>query len=362
MCIIINNKVDYKYQIGNIITDVKFGKLKILEQIRINSNSKARPNKTTKGYKYECLNCGNIDTISEYNLSHHQGCNVCCKPTNKVLVGYNDMWTINPDLASLLANPDNGYKYTQNSNVKVDWECPNCGNIIENKTIHNVNRYGISCPRCSDGISYPEKFMCSVLEQLKIDFKNQLSKKDFNWCDKYKYDFYFKLNNKEYIIEMDGEWHNKDNNLNGQTKEESKEIDNYKNELADEHNIEVIRIDCDYGHINNRLKYIKNNIINNVIINKLFNLNIVDWNKCHEFACCSLVKIVCDLWNSKKYNTTKDISNIIHLNKKTINEYLKLGVILNWSDYNPKEERIKNGRIYGKINGKKSKRGKNKKQ
>ena len=48
--------------------------------------------------------------------------------------------------------------------------------------------------------------------------------------------------------------------MNGQTAEESKSIDDYKDEQARLHNIEVIRIDCNYNSIENRFAYIKQNL------------------------------------------------------------------------------------------------------
>ena len=74
------------------------------------------------------------------------------------------------------------------------------------------------------------------------------------------YDNYFVYNNKEYILEMDGGFHSIDNLMNGQTVEESKSIDDYKDTMAKEHGIEVIRIDC-YYKSKDRLEYVKQNII-----------------------------------------------------------------------------------------------------
>ena len=52
---------------------------------------------------------------------------MCNGGTNTVIVGINDMWTTNPELASLLADPNDGYKYMQSSGHKVKWKCKNCG-------------------------------------------------------------------------------------------------------------------------------------------------------------------------------------------------------------------------------------------
>ncbi|MFC0903875.1 hypothetical protein ACFHWD_04115 [Clostridium sp. MT-14] len=184
-----------------------------------------------------------------------------------------------------------------------------------------------------------------VSEQLNIKFIYQYSPK---WC-KYKlnsknkkgrYDFYFKINNNEYIVETDGGWHNKDNKISGQTKGESKYIDNIKDKLANNHKIEVIRIECNKSE----LKYIKNNIINK--LNNIFNLNKIDWLKCHKYACNSLVKKACDLWQQKDYSTNK-IGEILNISDGTIRNYLKQGTKLNWCQYNPKQIQKNNGKLFG---------------
>lgn len=334
-------KTPYRYQIGDIITDVKSGKLEILDQIRIPHYRKNKNDTHDKGYKYHCLICNNEDIIDESNLyKHHVGCNVCCSSPKKTLKGYNDMWTTNPELAKLLADPENGYKYTKNSEKRLDFKCPDCGNIIKNKMISQINNQGLSCPKCSDKLPYPEKIMYQVLKELKINFVYQYNP---NWCKytlnnknkKGRYDFNFKLDNKEYIIETDGDWHNKDNNLSNQTKEESKTIDNFKENLAREHGIEIIRIDCQESN----LDYIKNNKkgILNSRLNDIFDLSKIDWLQCHKFACSSLVKQACDYWNLNKYTTT-EIGNMLKLDRSTIVKYLKQGNEINWCKYNAREE------------------------
>ena len=66
------------------------------------------------------------------------------------------MWDTNPQQASMLLNPEDGYKYSQCSAAKVPWKCPNCGHI-KIQAISNVNYRGLSCPICSDGISIPNR-------------------------------------------------------------------------------------------------------------------------------------------------------------------------------------------------------------
>jgi very-short-patch-repair endonuclease len=226
--------------------------------------------------------------------------------------------------------------HTHSNGEKVFPTCPDCGRKNKNyiKVNNLYNRHGFACPKCGDGIKYPNKFAFNILEQLKIEFETEYSPK---WC-KYefreklrqgRYDFYFELNNKEYILEMDGGFHNKDNAMSGgQTADESKYIDNEKDRLANEHGIEIIRIDCNYSSIETRFEYIKQNILNNNKLNGIFNLGNVNWNKCHEYGLSNLVKEAC------KYKienlSTIDIAKIMKHNNTTINGWIKEGSQLGW--------------------------------
>lgn len=328
---------EYKYDIGFISNN-----LKILDQIRIKNKKYGE-----KGYVYQCLKCGYTNKVSESNFIKHK-CPICS--SHKIQVGTNDMWTTNPELAKLLANPENGYKYTQYSSKKVDWKCPDCGNIIKNKNISNINKRGLSCPICSDGISYPEKIMYNLLKQLSVNFEYQYSPE---WC-KYqikeklkrgRYDFY--IPSKQIIIEMDGALGHGNNDTKSLTKEDSKEIDNIKDELARQHNIEVIRINCNYNN-SNKFEYIKTNICQNKI-SSIINLSNLNWNIINANSQKSLIKKVCKYKYDFPDATTFEIAKLFNINYQSVTKYLKTGNKLGWCYYNTKEESIKNGRKSGKL-------------
>ena len=114
--------------------------------------------------------------------------------------GVNDLWTVRPDIACLLFNPEDGYMLTKGSGRHVDFCCPNCG-TVSNHILANVTRRGFSCSVCSDGLSYPNKFMASMLEQLNVDYQPEYIIDGKN----YKYDFY--LDKYNVIIEMHGRQH-----------------------------------------------------------------------------------------------------------------------------------------------------------
>lgn len=264
------------------------------------------------------------------------GCPICANYF--VLMGINDMWTTNKDLASLLKNPKDGYKYMQSSSKRIDWKCPNCGNIINDKKIADINKYGLSCRKCGDGITYPQKLMANILKELDVDFETE---QYFDWCifklgekDYHaRYDFVFEYNNKNYIIETDGGLGhgNKPHPKSKYTKEELIYIDNMKNKLAKENNYELIRIDCKKSEF----EYIKNNILNGKL-NKIFDFNDIDWKICHKNSLKSKLIEACELWN-KQNKTINDIAKELNLSVNTIRIYLKKGYLCNICSYVPKK-------------------------
>lgn len=324
-----NNNKKYKYKTGQVI-NTKNGKIKILDQIIIKNN---------KGYKYKCLIDNNIDQITEHKLNQGKGCIVCTK--QKVLVGYNDIWTTNPKLASLLANPDDGYKYSQFSGKRVDWICPKCKFILKNRIIKDISYYGFSCPRCSDGISYPNKFVRSFFDQVNEKYIPEYSPK---WAARKRYDIY--LPNRNEIWEIHGLQHYKEGGFNqkkAKTLSEQQKNDKVKKELAERNGCKYFVVDAQKS----QLEYIRNNILKLSIVNR-YNLSEVDWNKCHKYGCNSLVKVVCNLWNNGIRNVS-EIGKIVKISNPTTRKYLKQGAKLNWCDYDAEENanliRSKNGKL-----------------
>lgn len=322
---------DFKIKIGTTFKDDKRDIIITNMEYRKDKNNNNR-----KWYKYKCNKCGWTEGWIEEKSLNKNGCSCCYGRT--VVQGINDIPTTNPEMVKFFQGGyDEAKLYTYGSDKKIYPVCPECGRIKNKLTpickIYQWN--GIGC-KCSDGKSYAEKFAFNILEQLKIDFETEYSPK---WITPKRYDFYIPSLN--IIIETDGGFHSNDNTKNGQTKEESKVIDNYKDAIAKQHNIQVIRIDCNYGRMENRFEYIKQNIVNDDRLNKLFDLSKIDWNQCEEFALSNRVKEACELWNSNDYNNIKDISNIMKLSYSTIIKYLNQGYQIKWCTYIGKEERQK---------------------
>lgn len=333
-----NLAVKHKFNVGDIIEIKDLKKIKILEQIMIKQGKN-----NYKGYNYQCLVDGYKDKILESNLDKGMSCSVCA---NKIVsIGINDIWTTNPKLAELLANPEDGFLYSQGSSKKVDWKCSICGGIIKNRRIVDIRRQGFSCPNCSDSIPYTEKFMGSVLEQLNLNFQTQLTKTVFDWCDGCRYDFY--IDSINCIIETHDAQHYKEQSKNSMFKRtlaEEQENDMIKQELALKNGIKnYIIIDCRRS----MLEFIKENILNSALSN-FFDLNKIDWFKCHEYACSSLIKKACELWNNGNQSTVK-IGKILKLNSSTIIVYLKKGAEIGWCDYDVAKVKINNINKFNKL-------------
>ena len=331
----------YKYNLGDILS-IKSSQLEILKQIKMSNKKNTR---LEKGYEYKCLNCGNIDIASEGNLNKTQGCNVCCTPTKKVLKGYNDLWTTHPDIAKMLKFPEVGHTQSFGSDVKQIFICKDCG-CEKSMNSHNLINQGFCCPKCSDSTSYPEKITFSILQQLNLEFTCQLTKKIFGWCDNYRYDFYIPSING--ILEINGLQHygrtfeGIKSDKRARSLEEEQKNDRMKKQIAEENGIgNYITIDCRKSE----LEFIKRNILNSRL-SELFNLSGIDWLKCHEFACKSLIKTTCELWDNGM-KSALEISNTLEMDRCTIISYLKKGKILGWCDYDAKEVRKRTAIING---------------
>jgi transposase-like protein len=225
-----------------------------------------------------------------------------------IMIGVNDMRTTNPKLVSLLLNDNDGYRYSQKSNKKVWWKCPSCGQDLYRR-IADISTQGLSCPRCSDYISYANKFAYSMLDQLGINFEPEFSPP---WIKPKRYDFYFVVNNKQYILEMDGIQHFKQSFP--LPLDDVLEADQYKERMAIAHNIKLIRIDC-----RNRDQIIKN--IYDSELNNILNLSQVDWDKCHIYTYTSKKIDFFTLYHQGK--KIPDIAKYIQIDKATLYRWLR---------------------------------------
>lgn len=297
------------------VREVHNGDVTVLDKY-INASTKIR---------FQCKH-GHIWWAEPHNVERGSGCPYCSG--YKVLVGFNDLWTTRPDIAMLLKDPENGYKYTKAAHSKVDFVCPDCGKVI-NLRINDVYNKGLVCTRCSDGLSYPNKFARSFLDQLPIE--NHICEYHPNWALSYFYDNYFEYNNKKYILEMDGGFHYKDVPSYKKSLKDIQAVDKIKTELANQNDISVIRIDCQKSDCD----YIKENILSS-ILSELFDLSNIDWGLCDKIAHKNILKQACDLYASGITNL-RDVADMLNVHRATVLRYLKAGAKYGFCDYDAKK-------------------------
>lgn len=342
-------RTNIKYEKTLEFFTIENNKEYLLEEFSDTNNK--NPNEISYGsnikYWWKCPDCKSEYDMSVKDRIHSRNCPYCAgKRVNQT----NCLAKTNPEILDILKNKEIAHKVLAQSNKKEEFICIKCGQI-DNKAIFSVVNQGFSCPRCSDGLSYPEKIMFNVLQQLNINFEKEVC---FEWSrnivtndeilngDK-RYDFFINYNNT--IIEVNGIQHyqNVFEKLGGRTLNQEKHNDKLKQILAIENGIKnYITIDCSESD----LYYIRNSIMNSEL-SDMFNLSDIDWLECQEFACNTLVKITCDLWESGVQNTT-EISKLIKLSRSTVRNYLKKGAKIGWCKYDPEEAKKENGIILGK--------------
>ncbi len=241
--------------------------------------------------------------------------------------------------------------YMPFSDKKIIVKCPNCRTekIIK---LGILFRNGLSCNVCSDNISYPNKFLYSFITQLPV---NNIIRE---WCEpdwlllnqrKSKFDIYFEYNNQKYVIEADGELGHGNDTFGHKGRDvEGKIKDIAKENLAKQHGINVIRIDCKRSQMN----YIKENILKSYF-DKIFDLSNINWIQCHQFALSNIIKKVAELWELGYTKT--EICNELDLGQSTVSSYLKQAANAGWCSYTPTNSRSRGKLKY--YNNKKNRKG-----
>lgn len=267
------------------------------------------------------------------DILHGNKCPYCSG--HKVIIGETSLWDTRPDVAELLKDKNEGYKYSAGSGIRVEFVCPIC-KMVHKKIIQHVCRYGFACKNCSDKISYPEKFSRALLKQLPvICVKYEWSP---DWLNPYRFDNYFKYNGKSYVLEMDGGIGHGNKKFGSNEKDfDGYKRDQIKDDLALQHNICVIRVDCDYP-VDNRFEYIKNSILNSQL-SYIFNLSDINWILCDKQAQNKLVPQVAELYNQGL--SLLEIKETLGYSKKAIIRWIKQADNIGLCDYDPHEAKTR---------------------
>lgn len=297
-----------------------------------------------RGY-FECKHCKTI--VNSRKDGFMSSLLICPNECNGVrhgnsysttLKGINDMATTHPHLVKYLVNENDKYRYCANSNQKVEVKCPECG-FTKKIKLYSLASQGIGCPNCSDGYSYPEKFVANLLFELGVDYQKEFSLDG----GKTRYDFY--IEDKGVIIEVHGIHHydGRFEKLNGRTLEGEQQNDNYKMDLALQNGIKnYIVLDARES----TLDWLKAGIMNSKLPSLLNFKEDIDWVEIGRKSDKSLVKEVCDYYNLKG-GSTREIGKVFKISKGTVSSYLTRGNAIGWCkfDEQTKKEAIRNTQI-----------------
>ena len=228
---------------------------------------------------------------------------------------------VRPDIFNMIKDKNKYNEIASRCQDSIEFICPRCGNTVK-QIVSNVVRRGLSCKRCGDGISFGEKFICNLLDQLNLKFNTHVK---FPWSDNRIYDIciYDDLFKRKYLIEIHGAQHYQRGFecVGGRTYQEEVDNDAYKMQLAIENGFDentYFVIDCKESTI----EYIKNSIYNNMFFQQ-YNLDVVNWNLCIQNATSSYAIKAQQLW--EEGYKMGEICDILKLCSVTICKYLKNG-------------------------------------
>lgn len=255
--------------------------------------------------------------ISAYNLRKLKHCPCCGVRATIVKPGINDIATVAPWLIDFFQGGiEEARKYSKGMKYQKGLICPDCGNILKDKNINRLYMRSVNPCFCQDSTSYPNRFLYNLLRQLTKHIDYWETEYSPEWISPKRYDGYVIIQNKEFIIELDGELGHGNVTFFREKDTNGKFIDNYKDEVAAKHDITVIRIPCLDISFDN-LKQSFYNYLGNILP-----LQKVNWLLLKEQCFKNLYKEIClyyekenkDLaYISKKYNISISRTKIILL-------------------------------------------------
>lgn len=308
------DRYKFEFEVGEKFSN-EFGEFEIIDRYIKTGMSKSTKDKNTRIYKCICKKHNTEFELTGNSIKKGVGCPICGR--RRVRNG-ESVGVTHPHIVKYLYNKNDANEYTSGSGKKVLCVCPNCG-LKKNVIMSNLARHGFSCDRCGDGLSYPNKFIHTLLDQLNIEHIREHS---FEWSNKKIYDQY--LPSQNMIIENMGSQHYVDKNgfkFEGTDLQSQIENDEYKKSIAEQNGIEkYIVLDCRES----KLDFIKDSVMKSDLPYILgFEEKDIDWEECHKLACHSIMVQVWDEWNK-----CKDLSNLINkfgLSDTTLRTYIHNG-------------------------------------
>jgi hypothetical protein len=276
---------------------------------------------------HKCSICSSEWLCVPSRILQGQGCPVC---SGRRIGGppeyYNSIWASkHRDFFSKYMTEEQMKSIMPYSTKTITVICPDCGRLKNIKPDQVTSSHTIRCP-CGDGMSYPNKFMFNLLEQLKIDFIPEYTDV---WSERCRYDDF--IPNIKCIIENHGRQHYEEVAFTERTLTEEKTNDEKKMELALANGVQkYIIIDCRHANAN----WIKKSIMNSDLPRILgFSETDINWDQCDIFAHKNLAKEICEYYKAHSNMLIQDIAKHFNLSRSTIRKYLAIGNKYGWCNY-----------------------------
>jgi hypothetical protein len=238
--------------------------------------------------------------------------------------------TTHPQYTKYLRDIADGYTHTYGSNKKVLWKCPDC-NYEYRLSFNKFIARAYKCSNCNDHVSYGEKFVCNLLDQLNLSYERE---KIFSWSDEKRFDFY--VPSEKIIIEVNGKQHYA-TCFSSQTVEERQTIDMDKMIAA------VLQGFTENTYIylpylkTCDMEYMKQTILNSPLA-KTYDLSQINWKLCDSFALTNnSIKEICNIYENETHDLNEILKKTHYTSLTTIKNKLKAGYKMGWCSYTPEQ-------------------------
>jgi hypothetical protein len=273
---------------------------------------------------HKCIIDNYIWMVRPQDLLSGYGCPVCSGRKIGPAPEYkNSIWASkHREYFSQFLTEEQMKNYTPSSSKKIQATCPKC-HKPKKITIYNLLYNGIGCT-CSDHISFPNKYVFNILQQLKIDVIPEYTPK---WAYGKRYDLY--VPSLELIIENHGLQHYEERIFTGRTLSQEQANDANKKMMAYNHNINTyIVLDCRVSSGD----FIQQSIMQSCLPNILnFAIEDIDWRAAEQYAQKDLTAEAIRLYNQGV--SIQQIVGYLHVSDASIRNWLRRGGELGLCSY-----------------------------
>ena len=268
---------------------------------------------------YKCRICEEEKVIKGEYLYNREpicknGCHGLSRFSKYIVQGMNDVATTHPHVVKFLKNEEDAKKMSYGTRKRVEVICPSCKNG-DTRAMAHLCKSPFVCSYCFDGISYPEKFIRSLLNESKIKYTPQ-----FRIESRRRYDFFIPSLNL--IFEVHGKQHYEQGfgHIGGRTLEQEQENDKLKEDMAIENGYKYFALDCRKSSPT----YIVEKLKESPLSEYIKELDDTVWEKIAKDAESNISMQVIEKWNKTKY-TEKQLAKKFNMTISTIVNYLKRG-------------------------------------